>query len=238
MARQERNNVDYFPHPVKHGKKMFYIRNTYGNDGYVAWFMLLEKLGDANYHYLDLQNPLEIMYLTSEIMITEEKLSAIIEDLVRLEEFDKDLWEGDKIIFNQKFIDNISDAYKRRGNNCLSDKNELLLHLLSKGRLNEAKCIHYGGYCIEKDYKNPQNKIKENKEDKNKENDIKEREQKFKLEVESFKDKYSIDMLTNFYAYWSEPTQDKKKMKMEREATWDTARRLLKWSNNIDKWKK
>ena len=122
MARQERNNIDYFPHPVKHGKKMFYIRTTYGNDGYTAWFMLLEKLGDANYHFLDLQNSIEMMYLTSEIMITEEKLSAIIEDLVRLEEFDKDLWDGDKILFNQKFTDNILDAYKRRSNNCLSDK--------------------------------------------------------------------------------------------------------------------
>ena len=79
------------------------------------------------------------------------------------------------------------------------------------------------------------NAIKESKVKEKKENDIKEREQKFKLEVESFKDKYSIEMLTNFYAYWSEPNKTNLKMKKELQDTWDTSRRLLTWSNRSKK---
>ena len=75
-----------------------------------------------------------------------------------------------------------------------------------------------------------------NKNDKNVKNEeLGERQLLFKKEVEEFKDKYSIDMLTNFYAYWSEPTRDKKKMRMERETTWDTQRRLLTWFNRSKK---
>ena len=29
MARPERNDIDYFPHEVTHGKKMFIIENKY-----------------------------------------------------------------------------------------------------------------------------------------------------------------------------------------------------------------
>jgi hypothetical protein len=78
MARKERNNVDYFPHSVIHGKKMFYIRNKYKNDGYATWFILLEKLGSSEYHYLDLKEEMELMYLSSEIMIEVDLLDKII----------------------------------------------------------------------------------------------------------------------------------------------------------------
>jgi len=61
MARPERRNVDYFPHPVKHGKKMFFIENKYGNDGYSSWFKILEQLGDADDHYLDLEDQSQLM---------------------------------------------------------------------------------------------------------------------------------------------------------------------------------
>ena len=75
-----------------------------------------------------------------------------------------------------------------------------------------------------------------NKNDKNGKNEeLRERQFLFKKEVEEFKDKYSIEMLTNFYAYWSEPTRDKTKMRMETEKTWDTSRRLLTWFNRSKK---
>jgi hypothetical protein len=71
MARQERNDVDYFPHPVNHGKKMHYILNKYKNDGYTVWFRLLEELGKADYHYLDLSDEVQIMYLASTFLVTQ-----------------------------------------------------------------------------------------------------------------------------------------------------------------------
>ena len=70
MARKGKNTVDYFPHLIKQGKTMFYLRSKYNNDGYAVWYMLLEKLGEAEYHYLDLSNDLQIMYLASEFKVS------------------------------------------------------------------------------------------------------------------------------------------------------------------------
>ncbi len=114
------------------------MRQKYKNDGYAIWFMLLEHLGKADYHYLDLKNPVQMMYLSSEFMVEEITLKAIIDDLVKLDEFDKELWENESILYNQDFVDSIEDAYKKRNNDCI-DKNSLLLLLLSKGRLKQPK---------------------------------------------------------------------------------------------------
>lgn len=64
---------------------------------------------------------------------------------------------------------------------------------------------------------------------------IKERELEFKKEVETFSTKYNMQMLTAFFAYWSEPNNNKTKMKKEMQATWDTSRRLLTWFNRSKK---
>jgi hypothetical protein len=52
MAREQRRDVDYFPHECNHGRKMHIIESKYGNNGYAAWFKLLEELGKANNHYM------------------------------------------------------------------------------------------------------------------------------------------------------------------------------------------
>ena len=83
MARKERNNIDYFPHSVSHGKKMFYLRDKFNNDGYAVWFMLLEELGKADYHYLDLKDDIQLMYLSSEFKVSELMLNEIIEEIMK-----------------------------------------------------------------------------------------------------------------------------------------------------------
>ena len=140
MARSARNSVDYFPHSISHGKKMFYVRNKFGNDGYAVWFMLLEELAKADFHYLDLKDDVSIMYLSCAFNVSEEKLKEIINVLVKFGEFDVDLWESESILFNEKFIDNISDAYKKRNNNCI-DKISLVTLLQSKGRYKPSKGV-------------------------------------------------------------------------------------------------
>jgi len=118
MARQEKNTVTYFPHIISDGKKMFFIEKKYGNDGYATWFKLLEKLGSSDYHYLNLNDDDEVMYLAAKCSVSEATLLSIINDLVKLGVFDKELWEY-KIIWCQYFIDNIQDAYKKRNNKCI-----------------------------------------------------------------------------------------------------------------------
>lgn len=140
MARPERNNVDYFPFMCEDGNKMFYIEETYGNDGFATFVKLLRELAKTNYHYLDLSKPTTIMFLSAKCKVSKEILTSIIKDLVDLGKFDKMLWEENSIIWCQDFVDSIQDAYKKRNNECITFDGLVTL-LISLGIRKQSKCI-------------------------------------------------------------------------------------------------
>lgn len=135
MARPQTNKVDYFPHPVTHSKKMSYMEKKYGNDGYAVWFKILEELGNTDYHYLNLSDEVQIMFLSDRCLISEQRLIEIINDLIRLREFDSELWAEHRILFNEKFTESIKEAYKKRSNDCINKKS--LLRLLESLGVNK-----------------------------------------------------------------------------------------------------
>jgi hypothetical protein len=157
MARPERNNVDYFPFICEDGNKMFYIEETYGNDGFATFVKLLRELAKTNYHYLDLSKPTTVMFLSAKCKVSKETLLAIINDLVELGKFDSILWRENKIIWCQDFIDSIQDAYNKRNNKCITYLGLIQL-LMSLG-------IRKQGKGTLKVPLNPQSKVKENKEE-------------------------------------------------------------------------
>lgn len=127
MARPERNNVDYFPFICEDGKKMYYIEETYGNDGFATFVKILRELAKTEYHYLDLSKPTTLMFLSAKCKISKETLILIVNDLVDLDKFNLMLWNENKIIWCQDFIDSIQDAYKKRNNKCITLDGLLLL---------------------------------------------------------------------------------------------------------------
>lgn len=124
MARPIRNTVDYFPHIIGDGKKIFYIESKYGNDGYATWFKILEKLAVTENHYLNLNQEQDVLFLAATCRVDEKRLIEIINDLVKIGALNEKCWKK-KIVWSDKFIENIQDAYKRRNN----------------------KCIHFDGLC-------------------------------------------------------------------------------------------
>ena len=132
MARPERNNVDYFPFICEDGNKMFYIEETYGNDGFATFIKILRELAKTNYHYLDLSKPTTVMFLSAKCKVSKETLLSIIKDLVELGKFDAILWNENSIIWCQDFVDSIQDAYSKRNNKCIT-YDSLLLLLTSLG---------------------------------------------------------------------------------------------------------
>ncbi len=154
MARPESNTVSYFPHKIGDGKKIFSIETRYGNDGYATWFKILEKLATTENHFLNLNDEVEIMYLSAKCRVTEELLFAIITDLTRLGCFDKKLWEN-RIIWSHSFIESIQDAYSRRINKCITYES------LCK-QLNSL-CNTETSKSVKKDDRNPQSKVKYSK---------------------------------------------------------------------------
>ena len=55
MGRPSKKGVEYFQHDTdaSESKTIFIIENLFGNDGYAAWFKLLECLGKTRGIYLD-----------------------------------------------------------------------------------------------------------------------------------------------------------------------------------------
>jgi hypothetical protein len=131
MARPEKKTVEYFPHYIGDGKKIFYIEQKYGNDGYITWFKLLETLATSENHYFSLNDDLDVLFLTSKCRITKDILFKIIDDLVILKEIDQFLWLN-KIVYSHRFVESIQDAYFRRNNKCMSY---------------DGLCIHLIGLC-------------------------------------------------------------------------------------------
>jgi hypothetical protein len=127
MARPHKNTVEYFPFICDEGKKMFYIEETYGNDGFATFVKILRELAKVDYHYLDLSKKSSMMFLSAKCKVSVETLEAIIKDLVMLEKFDAVLWEENKIIWCQSFVDSIQDAYTKRANACITYEGLLLL---------------------------------------------------------------------------------------------------------------
>ena len=154
MARPERKTVDYFPHYISDGKKMFYIEQKYGNDGYASWFKILESLASTDDHFLNLNSQMDLLFLSAKCRVDDAKLLAILNDLSMLGEIDEFLWMN-KIVYSHKFVESIQDAYTRRTNKCMDY---------------DSFCIHYRGLCttitLEKyrnSNRNPQSKVKETK---------------------------------------------------------------------------
>jgi hypothetical protein len=116
MGRTERHNADYFPFICNEGQTMKYIEQTYGNDGFSVWVKILRAMTTTDYHFINLSSRTRLMVFAATCRVTEEMLLKVINDLVDLDEFDRQLWENDQIIWSDKFIESIQDAYKNRKN--------------------------------------------------------------------------------------------------------------------------
>lgn len=164
MARPQRNNVDYFPFLCEDGNKMFYLEETYGNDGFSVFVKLLRELAKTDFHYLDLSKKPTIMFLSAKCKVDSNTLISIIKDLVELEKFDSELWSENSVVWCQDFIDSIQDAYAKRSNKCI-DRNSLLLLLIGKGIRKQSKSTPKPSLCSSDSTVKPQRIVKDSIEE-------------------------------------------------------------------------
>ena len=221
MARPERNSVDYFPFMCEEGNKMFYLEETYGNDGFATFVKLLRELARTEYHFLNLSKPSTLMYLSAKCKVTKEVLESIINDLVDLGKFDEKLWSENKVIWCSDFIDSIQDAYKKRNNKCIT-YDGLLTLLTSLGIRKPAKVPTT----------EPVNTQSKEEYSKEKESKVRERKLKFASTLEPHLAFYGPVMIREFYDYWTELNKTETKFKQELEKTWSLERRLRTWAEN------
>ena len=115
MARPQKQTVDYFPHyaGASNGKTLFILQSRFGNDGYATWFKLLELLATSEGHYFSYNSPSDWQFLLAKTGVSADILTEILTILADVEAIDRELNEH-KVIWVQKFIDNLADLYKRR----------------------------------------------------------------------------------------------------------------------------
>lgn len=114
MARPVRQTVDYFPHYCKHGRSMFTIESSFGNDGYAGWFKILEELGAAEGHYYDCRDTDALEYLIARIKMDEATFEAFMAKLAKLGSIDKELWQQHRVIWSDHFVQGLKDLYAKR----------------------------------------------------------------------------------------------------------------------------
>ena len=67
---------------------------------------------------------------------------------------------------------------------------------------------------------------------------VEKRERTFRDSLAPFVSKYGEEMIRAFCDYWTERNKSGTKMRFEMEKTWDTARRLVRWDMNNNKFKR
>lgn len=70
------------------------------------------------------------------------------------------------------------------------------------------------------------------KVDKIRKDNIEDRKREFIYELTPFVKEYGTDMINKFFSHWSEMNKGGRKMRFEKEKTWDLKRRLQKWKSN------
>lgn len=115
MSRPGKQTVDYFPHDAgaSNGKTMYILQNRYGNNGYAFWFKLLEILAATEGHYYSYASPADWQFLLAKTAVPAQDATQILETLADVGAIDKELYEH-KILWVQKFVDNLDTVYKRR----------------------------------------------------------------------------------------------------------------------------
>ena len=165
MARPRKQIVDYFPHNCTHKKTMFIIEQRWGNDGYAFWFKLLEMLGSAPGHYLLFKNTEDWEFLQAKTKLKIGKCKSILNLLSLLNAIDTRLWQDDRVVYSDNFVENVKDAYRNRVED-IPVKPDFL-----RKKLNSNKVSNVIKPLVS-DVRNSHTKEKETKEEEKKEDSL------------------------------------------------------------------
>ena len=164
MSRPEKNTVEYIPLDCQFSDSITALENIYGNDGFVVWVKLLQKLGRTENYIIDVRNNIKWSLFYSLFRLNEEKVIDILNFLANLECINPFLWNK-RIIYSENLVKRISGVYRKRKYE-LKNINTILEEM---GVMDVGNLIPDTENLIS-DVGNTQSKVKESKVKESKEN--------------------------------------------------------------------
>lgn len=157
MPRPEKNTVEYIPLDCQFSDSITALENIYGNDGFVVWVKLLQKLGRTENYIIDVRNNTKWSLFYSLFRLNEEKVIDILNFLATLECINPFLWNK-RIIYSENLVKRISGVYRKRKYE-LKNINTILEEM---GVMDTGNLIS-GTENLVSDVGNAQSKVKESK---------------------------------------------------------------------------
>lgn len=125
MARPTKNTVDYFPHDTNASHISDTLRtldHQYQNNGYALWFKLLERCGQCEGLVFDTRDRSKWRVFLSDIHFEEPVALEAFALLVELGAIDADLWNKNRVVWVQNFVDNVADVFRGRKDGVVPQK--------------------------------------------------------------------------------------------------------------------
>jgi len=113
-GRPNSKNVFYFPHYTKGTSELDLIEYRYGSEGYKAYYRLQELVADADYHRLSLATQDDKDMFDLGMNCKQEVVDDVIKILLDKGRIDRELWEDERVIWMQDFVDTLKPVYVNR----------------------------------------------------------------------------------------------------------------------------
>lgn len=117
--------MDYFPHDcdARNDLKIRKLRALYGNDGYAVYFILLENIYKEKLYEIEVLDGETPLILAEECKVSTDKFNEILNKCLDLGLFDKQLYEGEKVITSNAIKIRTEPVEKERQRKSYSGQN-------------------------------------------------------------------------------------------------------------------
>jgi len=112
MARPLKQGVDYFPLDVHIDNKLKFIKIKYGVEGFGIMICLLQHIYSLSYWCSCTDD--DILLLSDELKVDYEKLKGVIEEAIKREFFNKNMYEKYLILTSKGIQKRYKEIVKRR----------------------------------------------------------------------------------------------------------------------------
>ncbi len=173
MARPLKQGVDYFPLDVHIDNKLKFIKIKYGVEGYGMIICLLQHIYSLSYWCSCTDD--DVLLLSDEFKVDYDKLKNVIEEAIKREFFNKELYEKHSILTSKGIQKRYQEIVKRRKEVEVIEEYLVIDNNFGVNvNINEVNASTMQARCMHDVSKSTQSKVnrKETKEERKKDNNI------------------------------------------------------------------